>query len=291
MKLIALMPTRNEEWIIGLSLRVVLRWCDSVVVLQHCCTDRTAEIVAEISAEHPGRVHLIVDDNPEWAEMAQRQRMLETARSHGATHLACTDADEVLTGNLLPLVREQIDCLPKGGFMRVGMPCIWRSLTQVRRDGIVWSNRSDLCLAFADKPDLCWKKTNGYDHHHREPHGARHVAQMRVDVGGVMHLQWASWRRLVAKHNLYKVMERVKYPDKSVSEIDRQYSQALDERGLMTTKTPDEWWAPYQDLLKFVDLDAVPWHEMECRRLIEQYGIEKFTGLNLFGVEQCALAS
>lgn len=286
MNLVAVMPLRNEAWIVGLSARVVLQWCDALVCLLHQCTDGTAAIMAEIAAEHPGRVTIIEESDATWREMHHRQRLLEAAREQGATHIAITDADEVLTGNLLPVVRSQIAAVLPGKYITAGMPCMWRATDRYRTDGRIWANRDDLILAFADKAALSWQPVGGYDHHHRAPIGA--VPSGRVlRAGGVMHLQWASWRRLTAKHAWYQMHERLRYPAKSSAAIAQQYSLAPDEAGLTTASAPEEWWNPYRDLLRHVNLNAEPWHEAECRRLIEEHGAERFRGLNLHGVDRC----
>ena len=101
-----------------------------------------------------------------------------------------------------------------------------------------------------------------------------------------MHLQFADWRRLVAKHALYKVTERLRWPDKPIAEIDRMYSQALDEREIAFAPAPAEWWAPYQPWLKYLNCDREPWQEAEVRRLLNLHGPQKFAGLNLHGVGQ-----
>lgn len=296
MRLLATTLLRNEAWICGLSLRAALRWVDGLEILAHACTDETIDIVQQVSSEHPGRVNLLIEDGDQhWSEMAHRDRLLGEARKHGATHIAVVDADEVLCGNLLPLIREQIACLPPGGFLRTGMPCCWRSLTEYRRDGRLWSNRNDLMLAFADHPNLKWQKNGGYDHHCREPKGSRHAAQMRTEVGGVMHLQWVSFRRLQAKQSWYQCIERLKYPNKPVAEIARTYSFAMDEAGLQLAPTPPEWWEPYSDILSHANLDVEPWHEQDIRRMFDEHGSEMFQGLNLqgevFQVTACAQAN
>ncbi len=284
MNLIAIMPARNEAWIIGASLRAALLWCDEVVVLLHACTDHTSEIVCEVGNEHPGRVHVIAETCVDWPEMGHRQRLLEEARKRKATHVAIVDADEILTGNLLPAIRMQIQQMAPGGMLHVGMPCIWRGLDQYRVDRSIWANRFDLALAFGDRSDLTWAPTNGYDHHCREPHGSHVGLRAYGLAGGVMHLQWASWRRVVAKHALYKIIERIKYPQKPVGAIERLYSLALDERGLQTEQTPAEWWAPYERIRPYIDRGAEPWQESECRRLWKAHGRDTFSGLDLFGV-------
>src|SRR5437868_14507474 len=102
MKLIGMMPVRNEAWCLGLSARVALMWCDKLVIRVHSSSDGSWEIVNELVFEYPGgRVRAIQGGESEWDEMAHRQNMLNSARLRGATHLAIIDADEVLTGNLL----------------------------------------------------------------------------------------------------------------------------------------------------------------------------------------------
>ncbi|HXO41397.1 MAG TPA: glycosyltransferase, partial [Thermoanaerobaculia bacterium] len=61
MKLVGMMPVRNEDWVLGLSLRAALLFLDEVVVLDHGSSDGTPELLASIAAEHPGRVHRLAE--------------------------------------------------------------------------------------------------------------------------------------------------------------------------------------------------------------------------------------
>src|SRR5882724_7954080 len=116
MNLVGIMPVRNEDWILGLSLRVALMWCDEVLVLMHQCTDRTSDIIEEVSKENCGCIWLRVDDT-QWDEMRHRQMMLDFARKStglkiaSATHIALIDADEILSANLLPTIRGHVERL------------------------------------------------------------------------------------------------------------------------------------------------------------------------------------
>jgi glycosyltransferase involved in cell wall biosynthesis len=51
MKIVTIMPVRNEAWCLGLTARAALMWCDELVILDHASTDRTAEIASEIAGE------------------------------------------------------------------------------------------------------------------------------------------------------------------------------------------------------------------------------------------------
>lgn len=279
MKLIGLMPVRNEAWILGLSARVALSWVDEMVFLDHASTDATGSILARLAGEYPGRVHILTEPDGAWREMAHRQRTLDTGRELGGTHFAIIDADEILTGDALGHVRGYVERLAPGQYLHTNMYAMWRSPYEYRNDASVWSRRRDLVLAFADRPDLCWSAQNGYDHHQRAPRGTFQCGVMAS--GGVMHMQFASWRRLVAKHDFYQMMERVKYPAKSIREIAHMYSLATDERGLRCSPAPTGWWLHYAAWEGYLDLDHEPWHEQGCREMWQQYGAEYFRGLNL----------
>ena len=80
MKLIGLMPCRNEDWVLGLTARAALMWCDELVLWLHSCTDGSRDIAVAVAHEHPGRVIIDVANDPTWAEMSHREQMLELAR-------------------------------------------------------------------------------------------------------------------------------------------------------------------------------------------------------------------
>jgi hypothetical protein len=144
-------------------------------------------------------------------------------------------------------------------------------------------------VAFKDSPGLHWA---GDTFHRREPQGNRlqSFCPIAQGEGGVMHLWGASERRLLAKHALYKCVERLRWPEKSVRDIDFQYSQCVkgglreNPRDWTFADVPESWWKPYEHLMKYLDVDAEPWQEAEVRRLVAEHGRETFAGLDLFGV-------
>ena len=309
MKLVGLMPVRNEAWVLAMSARVALMWCDEIVIGLHACTDASPDIAMDLMKEYPGRV--VVCSHPEaiWDEMTQRQRLLGAARQRMATHIAMIDADEILTGNLLPAVqrlelRAETSEIDYGGeslytgirekMERLGDRMLTLPIYNLR-GGIhryhangLWGNRT-VSLAFKDDPQLHW---GGDTFHRREPQGKRlqSFCPIAHGEGGVMHLWGASERRLIAKHAMYKVTERLRWPDKDVRDIDFMYSQCVkgglreNPKDWTFADVPEAWWKPYEHLLRYLDVDAEPWQEAEVRRLVAEHGREKFAGLDLFGV-------
>jgi glycosyltransferase involved in cell wall biosynthesis len=282
MNLTAIMPARNEGWVLGLSARSALKWCDALVVLDHASTDDTPELLESLAKEYPGRVYTISVDDPSWPEMAHRQQLLEFARAIGSTHIAPVDADEVLAGEMLPIVRGRVEQLGAGKYIGTPMRNLHRSIHQYRCDNSPFGSQAGTMLAFCDHPSLYWQSKDGYDHHQRSPHKSSMGAGMRG--AGILHLQFASWRRLTAKHAWYKCMERLKYPSKSIADIEKQYSLAPNETGLQLADVPAEWWHPYEEYMHYLDLDRDPWQESAVRHMVADHGAEKFDGLNLYGV-------
>ena len=292
-KLIGLMPVRNEAWILGFSARVALMWCDELVIRGHGCTDATFGIVSDLVADYTGRVHWIYDTEDTWNEMSHRQNMLNTARLHGATHVAIIDADEVLTANLA-LTMRHIATEASSHMVQLPLYNLRGSALRYHANGL-WGNRI-VSVAFKDDSALAW---TGDKFHAREPVGKKLVGFQPVaqGEGGVLHYWGSSERRLAAKCALYKITERLRWPDKDVRQIEFTYNQwqrgSIGENpsGWTYNEVPDAWVAPYKDLMaKYLDVDAEPWQIAECQRLVAEHGRETFKGLDLFGVADRSVA-
>lgn len=294
MKLIAIMPVRNESWCLGLTARAALMWCDELVVGLHACEDNSETILYDIELnETRGRLHAIDLPGDSWDEMAHRQMLLDEARAHGATHIALVDADEILTGDLVTVfgnaaIRTQTYAYPRQGhLLQLPLYNLRGGIASYHANGL-WGNRI-VSVAFTDDPALGW---HGDRFHHREPMGKEltRFQPIAQGEGGVMHLWGASEERLLAKHALYKVTERLRWPEKPVSEIDQTYSMCIkgaireDASKWRYSVAPDSWWEPYGDLAeKYLDLRQTPWQIAEVRRLAAQHG-RRFAGLDLFGI-------
>ena len=298
MNIVGILPVRNEEWVIGLSARVALKWCDSLVILNHNSTDRTAEIIGDLQSEYGDRVRVKFTDDSEWNEMPHREFLLNCARERGATHVAIVDADEVLCASSVETMRRNVECMWEEGILQIPLYNLRNGINTYHANG-VWGNRI-VSAAFKDYPVLGWR---GDKFHSREPHGMtlKPYKPIGQGQGGVMHLWGNSERRLRAKCAAYKVAERLRWPHKPVAEIDRMYSWAIHgetdsnqvhHRAFGTPVTwtyrevPVEWWAAYEaeGLMQYLDVNAVPYQEQLVRDAIAKHGHEPFYGLDLFGL-------
>jgi hypothetical protein len=297
MLLVGIMPCRNEDWILGLSARAALMWVDKLVLLDHASGDGTRAIMDGLVKEYPGRVSLMVDFNPNWDEMNQRESLLERARQEGATHIAIPDADEVLCGSLLSRIRDLIEHMPRHAMLELPWIQLRGSIQTMHVDGL-WGKQW-ATTAFVDDPLYHWKPDRqGYQHHQRAPLGFPPTPYRPVawGNGGLMHLQMVSEKRLRAKQYRYELCDRLRWPArKSADEVRKYYSYAV--YGYQPDKpmgafqpqhnlapVPTDWWAPYQALLPYLKPDADSWYVGECRRMIAE-NPSIVDGLDSFGVE------
>lgn len=285
-KIVAIMPVRNEAWIIGLSVRALLMWCDEIIIGLHECTDATVDIVADIVKEFPRRVDFLSHTGSTWREMEHRQHLLFMARECGASHVAIVDCDEIVSGNLLPDIRRMVEATPRGSVLQLPWVQLKGSIHTYIASGM-WSQQC-ASTAFPDDPAYHWAARDGYDHHHRHPMGRSlgfHMPMGRgVNSGGLFHMQMLCDRRLKIKQYWYQLVERSRWPDReTAAQVAARYTPTVEAPGQLS-RVPDAWWEPYRSLMCHLDLSAEPWQVEECRRLIrENPGI--VAGLNNFGVE------
>lgn len=290
MKLIGLMPARNEDWVLGLTARAALLWCDELVVLDHQSTDDTAKIMLELAHEYGERFHFAVRGDALWNDMDVRQQLLVNGRSYGGTHFAIIDADEILSGNLLPVLREYVSQLPRHTIFQPPWVCLRDSIDKRMTSG-VWAKQYISCV-FADEPWCHWKpQANGYDQHHRAPMGRAEIPFRPLchAHGGLMHLQFVNMARLRAKQAWYQLMERKRFGHIfTVAQIRERFALTVREaESAQLSDVPPSWWEPYRakGWLKYLHPERDPWQLAEYRRLLaENPGIEN--GLDDFGIRR-----
>lgn len=283
-KIVGLVPARNEEARIGLCLRALARFCDAIVFLDDCSTDRTVEVVQSLAAEC--RVERIVR-NDRWMrdEPGDRNRLLEAGRQVGGTHFVVLDADEAFTANLQDdgLLRRQILSLAAGERLSLAWIQLWRSLDVYRYDDSVWTHNYK-CFAFADD-GVCSYRSE-FIHTSRVPADLK-GAEKRLPgyTYGVLHFQFVNWRALLLKQAWYRCLERVRTPDRPVEAINRLYAPSKDESGLRVRPAPEAWLAGYPFFDRAAAGPADNWRAAQIREWFLEHGREYFAGLDIWDAE------
>ena len=166
MRIVGMMAAREESWILNLSIRAALEWCDHLVILLHMIDDQTRDLLMTLPTALQQRMTPMVVNTPRWDEMAHRQAMIDVARRQNPTHLAIIDADEVASVPLrrrLPAIASmlrprQIAALPLKNLRRG-----WR----FHNNGL-WGDNRQVSVIWADDPKMGYA---GDKFHSREPEG------------------------------------------------------------------------------------------------------------------------
>ena len=96
MKVVALLPFKNENWVLPSYLHSVTEIVDEIIAIDDGSIDNSAEILKDAGAKVYSSEKL-KNFNSGWSEGSIRAELLKLGRESGATHYVCLDADETFT--------------------------------------------------------------------------------------------------------------------------------------------------------------------------------------------------
>src|SRR5580698_3243707 len=134
MKIIALMPVKNEAWILKTTLPQLKHFVDDIVALDGESKDDTQALIEEFGGT------VIPQGNPKVDYAGWRQRLLAEARKRKATHQVWLDADEAFTTNFQTTFRNRLEQMRPGQKLSLDWLCLWKNPRQMRSDNSIWSH-------------------------------------------------------------------------------------------------------------------------------------------------------
>ncbi len=276
MRLIAMVPVKNEEWILPTTLGSFQQFFDVVIVADQQSTDGSRAVYAR----YP---HVVVIDNntPQFDDNAMYKLLLDAARSYDGENLVfILAADEMLSAAALNAnVMDDISHALRPGYSAVlEWITLWRSVRQHRRDDHL---RNWIQFAYHDDRKMAFPE--GKLHQYRVP-PIPEENRVRFEQPKVLHFAWAYWDRVLDKHRWYRMLERIYSPDKDVRSIDARYIEPEPPLDVV----PNEWIEPW--LTRGIPLpdgqpEALSWREVECLRMFKQHGSRYFAGVGIWDVD------
>jgi glycosyltransferase involved in cell wall biosynthesis len=110
MKVIALLPVKNEAWVLRHCLSS-LTFCDEILAIDDGSTDTTRSILEEYACTI---LPFQTDAKIGWSEFAIRTHLLLAARERGATHIVALDGDEMFSNLFIKDARSIFSSLQQG---------------------------------------------------------------------------------------------------------------------------------------------------------------------------------
>ncbi len=208
MKVITLVPVKNESWILDFSLKNFSLFSDEILLLDDASED---DSVAVASAYPKVKVIPYKDNDPHVNMSKRRTKLLEAGRASGGTHFVCLDADEVISDGLTKNIRGELLQLSAGQKLLLPWILINRSLEDFVYSKEYEDNYKD--FAFCDD-----KKVSFIDRalsEERTPGNNDSAKKIDFEKGCVYHFQNIPLKRNQYKQAWYRcneLLEGVKSP-------------------------------------------------------------------------------
>lgn len=278
MKIIALLPVKNEAWALPSYLSSVHRVADQMIALDDGSTDASAELLRRAGAD----VHRYDASKEAIVHMStRRQRLLELGRAALGTHFIWLDADETFSANFLTRARDTIVALQPGQKLTMRWIHAWKDTEHYLADtrspfGDTWkdfiiaddgSDFSDRFLSEARTPGAC-------DSPVRLPESA----------GGVLHWQFARWEITQYKQALYRCLELLE-GSRGARRINHMYRITLDVPDLAVRAIPNHW-TDGLAIPRVTKSDQSNPYRAQLMALFADHGIEHFEPLQIWHIKE-----
>jgi glycosyltransferase involved in cell wall biosynthesis len=277
MKVIAMVPTRNEGWVIAHSLACLSAFCDVILVSDRNSDDDTREICRRFPKA------VVLDPAPDSRIREQRWQLLDAARNYdGSNLLWASDADELLSPRLMNgLLDRQRDRLTPGSVIEARFYTLWNSATRYR-DDLTYYRPYWKPMGFVDDRRADYDRSQSAPLHEPRIPAPEDAPVIQVDDLPTLHLQWMIPNRNQLKQAWYRCREWLD-GGKRAAAINEFYAVTLPNAHARTTRVPREW----IDDVTFPDAtaDLVPsWHLRDIFAWFDEYGVEHFEPLEIWHI-------
>jgi glycosyltransferase involved in cell wall biosynthesis len=282
MKVIALVPVRNEAWILPHALACFSGFCDHVIVSDQASTDGSRALCAEFPKV------VLIDRAPttDRAMAASRRwQLLDAARGYAGHNLLFSiDADELISP---AMVRAWLQLsstrLEPRTFFRCGYYQLWNAAATYRDDDSPYQPQLKL-MAFVDDRRVDFERLPAAAllHEPRVPEVENALTSEEPELP-VLHLQWLLPEYNQVKQAWYRCRELVD-GRQTAAELNEFYAITLPSPQAHTAPVPQAW----LEGITFPDFAAVDrqpaWHAVEILRWFDRFGIEFFEPLEIWHI-------
>jgi hypothetical protein len=276
MKIIALMPVKNEEWILPTTLEDLSRYIDDLVVCDGSDEDNSRVVIKKYGG------HLISEsktlDYSLW-----RSELLKKGRELGGTHFIWLDADESFTNNFHTNYIKILKSLKPGQAVTMEWICLWKSVFKQRFDNSIWV-KSYKDFIFCDDQISDFKTK--VIHESRTPViiNNENLIKLSPKFGAVLHFQFVPFLRFQEKQAYMRCRELL-ISNREAPAINKDYSITNDNTKINTINVPRTWISDFQNLEKIEALGNNHYYLKKIFNYFSEFGVEKFEPLDIWHID------
>jgi hypothetical protein len=274
MKTIAMMPVRNDEWVLPHSLAALSGFCDVILVSDRGSTDGSREIYRRFPKV------AVLDAPLAFRIREQRWQLLDAARDYdGQNLLWASDADELLSPcQMVAFLERRRDQLTPGTPVECRYYTLWQS-PGVYRDDLSYYRPVWRRVGVVDDRHIDFDRSDRAALHEPRVPGDERLPALRDDALALLHLQWMIPSRNQMKQAWYRCREWID-GGKTAAAINEFYSVTFPRPSARTSPVRREW----VDDVRFPAAgDAAPsWHETDILQWFDERGVEFFEPLEIW---------
>jgi len=281
MKIIALLPFKNEERFLPTYVSGMLHLVDAIIAIDDGSTDKSVDILSRLCGD---KITIYNNDkltDVAWKEHHIREKLLELGRQAGGTHFVCLDADEAFTGNTKNKFKKLLSSMGPGQKLSLQWLANWKSFDHYRDDSSIWSNNyKDFVVC--DSPGISYDYV--WLHVGRTPGGNTSETLLRVNpkYAAVHHFQFSDFESFQMKQAYLRASELIN-GGVSTQNINQKYSITLDSNDVKVTACPQEWMTGI--VLPKLDQQS-SWRKDAVYGYFKKHGPEFFEPLNIWHVPE-----
>ncbi len=278
MNIIALVPFKNEEWVLPAYAASMKRIADSIIGLDDGSSDASAAILKEAGAV----IYSYPEASGEVNMSKRRNFLLEKGREHGGTHFIWLDADEIFSERFLAHGKTEMEKMKPGEKISLPWITLWKDAKHHRIDSVWKDLRKDVIVC--DDPSLSFD--DRFLSEARTPGPSDRMISLDSDAGVILHFQFIAWERTQAKQAWYRCRELIE-GGRSARRINNMYSISLDSPKVETEAVPDAW---LEHAALPERLPDSKWHTEAVIAWFDRYGILFFEPLQIWHVPELRAA-
>lgn len=236
MKIIALVPVKNEGWILPTYISSMIKIADEIIALDDNSDDDSRKILED------NKVFIIQPNKEQVVNMSQKRRLLlESGRKRGGTHFIWLDADESFDEKFLRAGRGLIEKMLPGQKISLPWITLWKSIDTERIDGVWKNNRKDVIVY--DMPGYTFENKNLSEGRTQGPNN--NIIDLDRKDGVILHFQFIDFDAAQAKQAWYRCIELLQN-NKKPRNINNTYSVVRDTKKVITNQTQKDWFKTIQ---------------------------------------------